>query len=291
MSEPGPMLGKTVLITGANSGIGKATAVQIAKMGATVVMACRDKVGGGAALAEVKEASRNPSVQLLILDLASQASVREFVREFESRYRRLDVLINNAGVVLSKRETTPDGIVTTFAVNYLSPFLLTNLLLPRLVASAPSRIVNLTSAAHFDAHLDFKDLQTRKHYKGSDAYAESKLAVVLFTYELARRLQVTGVTANCVHPGAVATNLARGDAGLLGAVLLVAKPFLGPPENGAETPVYLATAPELAGVTGKYYVDKKQQVSSHESYDLLEARHLWEVSAKLTKLAKGQGRQ
>ena len=145
MSEPRPMLGKTVVITGANSGIGKATATQLAKMGATVVMACRDKERGDAALAEVRAASKNPAVRLMILDLASQASVREFVREFESRYRRLDVLVNNAGVVLNKREMTPDGIVTAFAVNYLSPFLLTNLLLPRLVASAPSRIVNVTS--------------------------------------------------------------------------------------------------------------------------------------------------
>lgn len=286
MSDPRLMLGKTVVITGANSGIGKATAVQIAKMGATVVMACRDKQRGESALAEVKAASKNPAVHLMILDLASQSSVRAFASEFESRYRRLDVLVNNAGVALSKREMTDDGTVATFAVNYLSPFLLTNLLLPRLVASAPSRIVNLTSALHFKAHLDFKDLQAKKHYKESRAYAESKLAIVLFTYELARRLKVTGVTANCVNPGAVATNLSRGDAGLFGAVLLVTSPFLAAPENGAETPVYLASAPELAGVTGKYFVDKKQQVSSHESYDLLEAKRLWDVSLTLTKLSK-----
>jgi NAD(P)-dependent dehydrogenase (short-subunit alcohol dehydrogenase family) len=286
MSEPRPMLGKTVVITGANSGIGKATATQLAKMGATVVMACRDKERGDAALAEVRAASKNPAVRLMILDLASQASVREFVREFESRYRRLDVLVNNAGVVLNKREMTPDGIVTAFAVNYLSPFLLTNLLLPRLVASAPSRIVNVTSALHFKGHIDFKDVQVKKHYKGSKAYAESKLAIVLFTYELARRLRVIGVTANCVHPGAVGTKLARGDAGLLGAVMLVTAPFLGSPENGAATSVYLASAPELAQVTGKYFVDKNQQVSSHESYDQLEAKELWDISMKLTKMSK-----
>jgi NAD(P)-dependent dehydrogenase (short-subunit alcohol dehydrogenase family) len=255
-------------------------------MGATTVMACRDRERGEAALAEVKTESKSPAVRLMILDLASQASVREFVREFESRYRRLDVLVNNAGVVLNKREMTPDGIVTVFAVNYLSPFLLTNLLLPRLVASAPSRIVNVTSALHFKAHIDFKDVQVKKHYKGSRAYAESKLAMVLFTYELARRLRVTGVTANCVHPGAAATKLARGDAGLLGAVMLATTPFLGSPENGAETSVYLASAPELAQVTGKYFVDKKQQVSSHESYDQLEAKALWDISMKLTKMSK-----
>jgi NAD(P)-dependent dehydrogenase (short-subunit alcohol dehydrogenase family) len=279
------MIGKTVVITGANSGIGKATAIGLAKMGATVVMACRDKERGEAALAQVKVEGKNPNVRLMILDLASQASVREFVRDFDSRYRRLDVLINNAGVVLNKREMSPDKIVKTFAVNYLSPFLLTNLLLPRLVASAPSRIINVTSALHLKAHIDFKDIENKKHYKGSTSYAASKLAVVLFTYELARKLRLTGVTVNCVNPGAVATNLGRADAGLMGAVMLAVTPFLNPSENGAETSVYLASAPELAKVTGKYFVDKKQQVSSHESYDELEAKKLWDVSMKLAKLS------
>jgi len=285
MSEPRPMIGKTVVITGANSGIGKATAIALAKMGATVVMACRDKERGEAALAQVKVEGKNPNVRLMILDLASQASVREFVRDFDSRYRRLDVLINNAGVVLNKREMSPDKIVKTFAVNYLSPFLLTNLLLPRLVASAPSRIINVTSALHLKAHIDFKDIENKKHYKGSTSYAASKLAVVLFTYELARKLRLTGVTVNCVNPGAVATNLGRADAGLMGAFMLAVTPFLNPSENGAETSVYLASAPELAKVTGKYFVDKKQQVSSHESYDELEAKKLWDVSMKLAKLS------
>jgi len=207
------------------------------------------------------------------------------VRDFDSRYRRLDVLINNAGVVLNKREMSPDKIVKTFAVNYLSPFLLTNLLLPRLVASAPSRIINVTSALHLKAHIDFKDIENKKHYKGSTSYAASKLAVVLFTYELARKLRLTGVTVNCVNPGAVATNLGRADAGLMGAFMLAVTPFLNPSENGAETSVYLASAPELAKVTGKYFVDKKQQVSSHESYDELEAKKLWDVSMKLAKLS------
>ena len=279
------MIGKTVVITGANSGIGKATAIALSKMGATVVMACRDKERGEAALAQVKVEGKNPNVRLMILDLASQASVREFVRDFDSRYRRLDVLINNAGVVLNKREMSPDKIVKTFAVNYLSPFLLTNLLLPRLVASAPSRIINVTSALHLKAHIDFKDIENKKHYKGSTSYAASKLAVVLFTYELARKLRLTGVTVNCVNPGAVATNLGRADAGLMGAVMLAVTPFLNPSENGAETSVYLASAPELAKVTGKYFVDKKQQVSSHESYDELEAKKLWDVSMKLAKLS------
>jgi NAD(P)-dependent dehydrogenase (short-subunit alcohol dehydrogenase family) len=276
------MHGKTVVITGANSGLGKATAIQLAKAGATVVMACRDRERSEAARTEIQAASKNPAVHLLMLDLASQASVRQFAREFESRYRRLDVLINNAGVVITKREMTPDKIVEMFAVNYLSPFLLTNLLLPRLVASAPSRVINVTSAMHLRAHLDFKDIQAKKHYKASRSYAEAKLAVVLFTYELARRLKLTGVTVNCVNPGPVATRLGSNDAGLYSAVLMAVTPFLPQPQEGAEGPVYLASAPELVQVTGKYFVGKKQEVSSHESYDELEARRLWEVSLQLT---------
>jgi NAD(P)-dependent dehydrogenase (short-subunit alcohol dehydrogenase family) len=285
MDQLPSMHGKTVVITGANSGIGKATAIQLAKAGATVVMACRDKERGEAARTEILGLTKNPAVHLLIVDLASQDSVRHFAREFESRYRRLDVLINNAGAVINKREMTRDKIVAAFAVNYLSPFLLTNLLLPRLVASAPSRIVNLTSALHFRAQLDFKDIQAKKHYKASNSYSQAKLAMVLFTYELARRLKVTGVTVNCVNPGPVGTNLARKDAGLFGAVMLATTRFMPSPEEGAAGPVYLATAPELAQVTGKYFVGKKQQVSSHESYDELEARKLWEVSAQLASSA------
>ncbi len=282
MSQSRLMAGKTVVVTGANSGIGKETALQLAKMGATTVLACRDRGRGLAALDELKAASKSPEVHLLLLDLSSQASVRAFAREFESRYRRLDVLVNNAGIVLAKREMTEDKVVTMFAVNYLSQFLLTNLLLSRLVASAPSRVVNIASALHFKARLDFDDLQSRKHYKASTSYARAKLAMVMFTYELARRLKSTGVTVNCVNPGAVATNLGRDGAGLLGAVMLAASPFLNPSEKGAETPVFVASAPELLGVTGKYFADKRQQVSSHESYDELEARKLWEASVRLT---------
>lgn len=282
MSKQPSMVGKTVVITGANSGIGKATSIQLAKMGATVVMACRDKERGLAARTEIQTLSKSPNVHLFILDLASQASVRQFALDFESRYRRLDVLINNAGTVLTKRDVTEDKIVEMFAVNYLSPFLLTNLLLPRLVASVPSRVVNLTSALHSSAELDFKDIQGKKHYKASSAYAKTKLAVVMFTYELARRLRVTGVTANCVNPGPVATNLGRSDAGLFGAVMLVTTPFLPSSEEGAAGPVYLASAPELSQVTGKYYVGKKEQPSSQASYDEAAAKKLWEVSVQLT---------
>jgi retinol dehydrogenase 14 len=279
------MRGRTVVITGANSGIGKATAIGLAKMGATVVMACRDMERGQSALAEVKAASKSPSVCVMSVDLASQASVRKFAQDFGGQFQRLDVLVNNAGVMLNKREFTTDKIVTTFAVNYLSHFLLTNLLLGKLKASAPSRIVNVTSAVHGEAHINFRNLQEKKGYKQFGAYAQSKLAQVLFTYELARRLQGTGVTANCVNPGTVASNLGRQDPGILGAFMKLTDSFLETPEKGAETPVYLASDPGLARVTGKYFVQKSERTSSPESYDEAEAKRLWKESEKLTGLS------
>lgn len=286
MSQQPTMAGKTVVITGANSGIGKATAIQLSKMGATVVMACRDKERGLVARTEIQTLSKNPNVHLYILDLASQTSVRRFARDFEDRYRRLDVLINNAGTIITKRQITEDNVVEMFAVDYLSPFLLTNLLLPRLVASAPSRVVNLASGLHTNVRLDFKDIQGKKHYRASNSYAQAKLAVVMFTYELARRMKLTGVTVNCVNPGSVATNLGRGDAGLFGAVMLVTTPFLPTPEEGAAGPVYLASSPEVARVTGRYFMGAKEQPSSPGSYDEAMAKKLWEVSMELTNPQK-----
>ena len=285
MSQAGPMRGRTVIVTGASSGIGKATAIGLAKLGATVVMACRDKTRGEAALAEVRASSKSPSACVMTLDLASQDSVRKFAQDFSAQFQRLDVLVNNAGVMVSKREFTPDKIVTTFAVNYLSHFLLTNLLLGKLKSSAPSRIINVTSAVHREAHINFGNLQEKKGYKQFKSYAQSKLATVLFTYELAKRLRGTGVTANCVHPGTVATNLGRQDPGFLGAFMKLTTAFLATPEEGAKTPVYLASAPALVQVTGKYFVNMSEQASSPESYDEAEARRLWKESEKLTKLA------
>jgi retinol dehydrogenase 14 len=280
------MAEKVCLITGATSGIGKATAVGLANMGASVVMVGRDRGRGEAAMAEIKEGSPNASVDLMLADLSSQKEIRRLADEFKDAYPRLDVLVNNAGVFLGKRITTADGIEMTFAVNHLAYFLLTNLLLDVLEASAPSRIVNVSSGAQSNGTIDFADLQGEKGYKGTKAYSQSKLANVLFTYELARRLEGTGVTANCLHPGAVRTNFGSGSSGIFGFMVRALRPLMVSPEKGAETSIYLASSPEVEGVSGRYFVKKAGARSSDESYDERTARRLWEVSAELTNLPK-----
>ncbi len=273
------------MITGANSGIGKATALGLARRGATVVIVCRNRGRGEAALAEIKSATGNPNVDLLLADLSSQAEVRRLAEEFKSRYSHLHVLINNAGVALSKRSVTVDGIETVFAVNYLAPFLLTNLLLDVLKASAPARVVNVAGDYHRKATINFDDLMSEKDYNGMRANNQAKLALILFTYELARRLDGTGVTANCLHPGAVATGGPLKDPDLSSFARMMyalVKPFFLSPEKGAETSIYLASSPEVEGITGKYFVKKRAVASSPESYDLDIARRLWEISAQLT---------
>jgi NAD(P)-dependent dehydrogenase (short-subunit alcohol dehydrogenase family) len=276
------MNGKVCLITGATSGIGKATAMGLANMGANVVMVGRDRGRGEAALAEVKGKSANASVDLMLADLSSQEEIRRLADEFKEAYSRLDVLINNAGVIRSKRITSADGIETTFAVNHLAYFLLTNLLLDVLKASAPSRIVNVASGEQRNGTIDFEDLQGEKGYKAAKAYSQSKLATVLFTYELARRLEGTGVTANCLHPGVVGTNLGSGVSGVFGFVVRAMTPLMKSPEKGAETSIYLASSWEVEGLSGRYFVKKAEARSSDVSYDEKLARRLWEVSAELT---------
>ena len=194
------------------------------------------------------------------------------------------MLINNAGIFTSKRTVTVDGIETTFAVNHLAPFLLTNLLLDVLEASAPARIVNVTSSGERSGTINFDDLQGEGRYSGVRAYNQSKLAMILFTYELARRLEGTGVTVNCVHPGVVVTNLGRGSSGSFGLLLRLMRPFFSSPEKGAETSIYLASSPEVEGVSGKYFAKKAEARSSEQSYDEAAGRRLWQVSAELTKL-------
>jgi retinol dehydrogenase-14 len=281
----GAMDGKICLITGATSGIGKATAMGLANMGASVVMIGRDRGRGEAALAEIKEKSANASVALMLADLSSQEDIRRLADEFKEAHPRLDVLINNAGVIRSKRVTTADGMEMTFAVNHLAHFLLTNLLLDLLKATAPSRIVNVSSGEQRNGTIDFDDLQGEKGYKTAKAYGQSKLANVLFTYELARRLEGTGVSANCLHPGAgVRTNLGSGVSGVFGFTVRALTPLMKSPEKGAETSIYLASSAEVEGLSGGYFVKKARARSSDASHDERIARRLWEASAGLTDL-------
>src|SRR5438270_9306660 len=281
------MQGKICMVTGANSGIGKATALALAQMGATVVMVCRDRARGEEARSEITTKSRNNAVDLLQADLSSQQSIRQLVENFQQHYTHLHVLINNAGAgaAFTGRRETVDGLEMTFAVNYLAPFLLTNLLLDLLKASAPARIVNVSSNSHKSGYIQMDDLQEEKHYRSMRVYGQSKLAVVLFTYELARRLQETGVTANCLHPGFVATHFGQRDAGPAFRLLVkLIGSFGTSPEKGAKTSIYLASSPEVEGVTGKYFVKSIPKRSASISYDESLQRQLWEQSAKLVNL-------
>ena len=274
------------MITGANSGIGKATSSALAKLGAHAIMVCRDSARGEEARSEVIQTAgvTKDGVSLMIADLASFASVRKLASDFLQTSQPLHVLVNNAGVILGNRSVTVDGFETTFQVNYLSHFLLTNLLLDELRASAPSRIVNVTSSAHAGGHMDFSDLQEEKGYSGFKSYSQSKQAQVLFTLELAKRLEGTDVTVNCVHPGAVATNWGRHSAGLLSVGVRLGSIFMLSPEKGADTSVYLASSPEVSGVTGMYFYKRKVAQPSKESLDDDAARRLWDMSVQLTSI-------
>lgn len=273
------MTGKTCIVTGANRGIGKATALGLAKMGATVVMVCRSREHGEAALADITRESGTDSVALLLADLSSQAAIQNLAAEFKSKYPHLHVLINNAGIIPRKRSVTEDGFETQFAVNHLAYFLLTNLMLDVLRASAPSRILNVASQAH-GASIPFDDLQSERSYSPTRVYGWTKLANVLFTYELARRLEGTGVTANCLHPGTVATKMLADY--MPGGLRFMAKVVGVSPEEGARTSLYMATSPEVEGVSGKYFVHDRAVQSSKASYDKTVAGRLWQVSAELT---------
>ena len=273
---------RVFLVTGANSGIGKATALGLARLGGTVVMACRSATRGEAARQDVVRDSGNSSVYLEIVDLASEESTRSFAEEFQRKYPRLDVLINNAGVYTAHREVTPDGLERTFEVNYLSGFLLTHLLLDLLKKSAPSRIVNVSSSAHSGGTIHFDDLQGEQRYGGFGAYGQSKLAQVLFTRELARRLEGTGVTVNACHPGVIRTNLGMGGTS---AVVRFVRLFFKGPEKGAQTPIYLAVSPEVERVTGQYFANKHVREPSHAAQDPDVARRLFDVSAELAHLS------
>jgi NAD(P)-dependent dehydrogenase (short-subunit alcohol dehydrogenase family) len=272
--------GKHILITGATNGIGLAGAEALAALGANVGIVGRSSTRTKIAAARVKAASApGATVDALVADLSTQAGVRKLAAEVLDRYPRLDVLINNAGAIYSQRQITTDGIELTWALNHLAPFLLTELLLDRLKQSAPARIITTASRAHHQGgHIPFEDLQAAHSYFGYRRYGQTKLANILFTRELDSRLKGTGVTANCFHPGLVATGFNYNNGLLMGALMTVAKPIARSPEKGAETLVWLATSPEVEGISGIYFFDKTQRAPSLAAQDDDAAHRLWQVS-------------
>ena len=276
------MRGKVVLVTGGTSGIGKAAATALAAMGAEVVVTGRDPERGERAAEEIRRQT-GAKVDLALYDLSSQREVRALAEEFRRRYDRLDVLINNAGLVRSERTETADGIETTLAINHLAPFLLTNLLLDVLEESAPSRIVTVSSEAQRWAS-DLDDLQSRERYRGMPVYGKTKLANVMFTYDLAERLAGTGVTATCMHPGAVNTRFGLNNRGFGTILFRLFKPFMRTPEQGADTLVWLASSPEAENLTGLYFADRKPIQAKKVADDPAARRELWRKSEELTGL-------
>ena len=283
------MTGKTCLVTGATSGIGRVTALELAHMGANVVIAGRDPAKCALTANDIREESGNPAVDFLVADLSSQEEVRRLANEFRERHQHLDVLVNNAGAIHMSRRKSVDGIEMTFALNHLSYFLLTNLLLDLLLASSPARVVNVASVVHQKAKIDLFDIHAPRRYSGFRAYSRSKLCNLLFTYELARRLEGTRVTANALHPGLVASNILSNN-GILGRFLNMMLGIRGiSVEAGALTSVYAASSPEMEGVSGKYLDKKKIVRSSTRSFDEAQAAALWELSASLTGMPADTG--
>jgi len=280
------MQNKICLITGATSGIGQATAMGLAKMGATVIVAGRDESRCQSTVAHIQQETQNFHVDYLLGDLSVQAQVRAMAENFKSRYQRLDVLVNNAGAIFFRRKLSADGIEMTFAVNHLAYFLLTNLLLDTLSTSAPARIVNVASNSHYGQHLDLDNLELKRSYNPMRAYGRSKLCNLYFTYELARRLEDTGVTVNAMHPGFVATNMGANNGWLVRLFLPLVHRNSLTPEQGANTAVYLASSPDVESVTGKFFVREQERASDPVSYDESAAKRLWEISAEMTALSK-----
>ncbi|MFN7949927.1 MAG: SDR family oxidoreductase [Blastocatellia bacterium] len=279
-------MNQTCLVTGASSGIGKVTARELARAGNTVLLVCRNRSKGEATVDEIRRDTGSDKLELLIADLAELRQIRELAAQVKAGHAQLHVLINNAGVYQSARTLTADGYETTFAVNHLAYFLLTIELLDLLKAAAPARIINVASDAHKSGHINFDDLHGSGRYNGLRAYAQSKLANILFTYELARRLQGTGVTVNAMHPGGVSTGIYDNVSGIGGKIIRLFTFLMRTPEKGAETVIWLASSPEVAGVTGKYFYDLKEKPSSRESTDLNVAARLWQISEQLTGLSR-----
>jgi retinol dehydrogenase-14 len=279
-----PMAGRTVLVTGGTGGIGRATALGLATMGAHLAITGRD-LGRAEGAADTIRAAGGGPVDVFVADLSAQSEVRRLADVVLKRLPRIDVLVNNVGGYWNTRHVTADGLERTFALNHLAPFLLTNLLLERLKQSAPARVVTVSSNAHSMGQIDFDDLQGERSYSGARAYNQSKLANVLFTYELARRLSGSSVTANALHPGVVRTSFGAEDPrGVQRLVVPLMRPFMKAPAHGAATSIHLASAPELEQVTGRYFTNRKPQRSAKRSYDTATAARLWQVSADLAGL-------
>ena len=274
------MKNKVAVVTGSTSGIGKSTVTEFARLGATVVMVARNAELAEEAKNEIVKKTGNQNIDILIADLSSQAAIRKAADVFRSRYKNLHILVNNAGMA-GPRMLSPDGIEMTLAVNHLAYFLFTNLLLDVLKASAPARIINVSSEAHRNAQLDFDDLQMEKNYGGFRAYSLSKLLNLLFTYELSRRLEGTNVTVNALHPGFLSTGIFREAPGF---VRFLVRMIAGSPERGSEAIVRLATSPEMEKVSGKYFNGLKESKSATISYDKEAAQRLWQISSELTSL-------
>jgi NAD(P)-dependent dehydrogenase (short-subunit alcohol dehydrogenase family) len=275
----GGVAGKRVLITGGTRGIGLAAAIELARRGAQLTLVARSEARAADAVQRIQAAARIP-VDVLIADLASQASVRQLAKVAQARYPRIHVLINNAGAIYAGRQLSPDGIELTWAVNHLAPFLLTTLLLPRLIDSAPARIVTTSSDAHQGAQIPFDDLNAERSWRGFGfaRYGETKLANILFTVELARRLAGTGVSANCFHPGFVATGFNRNNGVLMRVGMAISRPFARSASKGAETLVWLLDSEEAGETSGGYFFDEHLATPSVAAQDREAARHLWQVS-------------
>jgi len=273
---------KICLVTGATAGIGKITAAALAEMGADLVIHGRDQAKTQATVQEIRSVTGNDKVSYLLADFADLDQVREMAGTFLDQYPRLDLLVNNAGAFYNRRIPTPYGVEMTFLVNYLAPFLLTNTLLDRIKSSAPARIINLSSEGHRQDQIDFKDLGFKKGYFGMRAYARSKLANILFTFELAKRLEGSGVTANAVHPGHIASDIWKTNFGILGPALKWFMSLIAlSPEEGAENTIYLASSPEVANISGKYFIKKQPAQPSLRAQDPATALQLWNLSLEL----------
>jgi NAD(P)-dependent dehydrogenase (short-subunit alcohol dehydrogenase family) len=275
------MEGKTVLVTGASTGIGFVTALELARQGAHVIMVSRDAQRAEEARKEIQLRAKSAKLDVMLADLSSLVDIRDLAERVKAKYPRLDVLVNNAGVISGKRIMTRDGFEFTFALDHLGYFFLTQELMPLLKASAPARIINVSSEAHRGGQMYFEDLHLAKGYSAIKAYCQAKLANLLFTFELARMLEGTGITVNAVHPGAVATSFGSTSSGIVKVFVMLFRPFMRSREKGAETTIYLAYSPEVANTTGKYFIDKREARPSKRALLRKDQERLWKISEEL----------